>query len=162
MEPTKEVAPQSAMMMPEITAIGDGKSTVVDSNIPLIAKQIFSGQPRPPYSCQLQLETDVSDVAEEGRARTIFEVLCTITLKGMRVCFGEDADPRRLSQSQVGLLCDYVKSMGWELRIDTSPLEVDVDSAGETDPSKMEFYKLRLIDESAKKRSDITFRPLLA
>lgn len=128
----------------------------VETNIPYIAQQVFSIPPGPPCSIGLQLDTDVNDGRDEDQARTIFEILMTLTLKGMRVKYGENTDPRRLSEQQISTLQDYMKSFGWTFKIISSSEEENT-NRDMYNPTQIEWYRLRLPDPEYKLNHDIVF-----
>jgi len=145
---------------PKVQTEFDG-SAVVDTNLQEIVDQVFSIPPRPACSFGLvDVDTGEDNQTPEEAARTVFEVLMTLTLKGMKVKYGQEVDPRRLSESQIDTLKEYLRSFGWDFKI----LSTSMDDSSESEehrskftPKDVDWYRLRLPDFEYKLNHDIVF-----
>lgn len=92
------------------------ENTDTDDNLDEIAMAIFDRPiPLQEGSIQLQLEEMTSYIAEkEGVENFIFNILCMLTIKGIRILYGE-GDFLDLTKEQFEILCKYVRSFGYEL-----------------------------------------------
>lgn len=92
-------------------------------NIDGIVDNIYGKPPGPPKSIQLQLEEQFDD-----DTKVIFEVLCLITIRGVRKLYGQ-RNLLELTKQELDLVAEYVRSYGFELCVygndtDKSPWEL--------------------------------------
>jgi hypothetical protein len=119
----------------------------IESNIPFLARQIFSQPPGPPFSVVLQLE-DANEIEDRSpeQAQTVFEILAHILLEGIKVKYGKDKDPRKLNPEQIQTINKYMNSIGFNTVINTYTLEQTMDDPEGYKKTDIEFYRLRMID----------------
>ncbi len=145
---------------PSIQREFDG-SCVVDTNLQEIVQQVFSIPPRPACSFGLiDIDTGEDNQTLEESARTVFEVLMSLTLKGMRVKYGDGIDPRRLTNAQIDTLKEYLRSFGWDFKIQSSPINdstVSDEHRAKYTPKDVDWYRLRLPDYEYNLNHDIIF-----
>jgi hypothetical protein len=88
-----------------------------DDNLNELAEYIFSRPPQMPNAIQLQMDDSTYDLANvNGIDNTIFEILCVLTMKGIRKLYG-DIKIIDLSREQFEVISEYVKSYGYILRV---------------------------------------------
>ena len=101
-------------------------------NLEEIAQIIFTKPYGEPNSIQLQLEEVTSDIAlKYGIENFISNILCIITIKGIKILYGEDINILLLSESQLNTIKMYIRSFGYDLII----------SNDKSDISKINFKK---------------------
>lgn len=120
--------------------------STIESNIPSLAQQLFSMPPGKPFSIGLQLETGDVESRSPEQAQTIFEVLAHLLLYGIKVKYGEQQDPRRLNETQIETITEYMRSFGFNVILTSYPIEQTMDDPEEYTPNDIEFYRLRMID----------------
>lgn len=118
----------------------------IESNVPQLAQQIFSKPPGKPFSIGLELETDDVESRSPEQAQTIFEILAHLLLYGVRVKYGEEQDPRRLTESQIYTINEYMRSFGFNLVLNTYDVEQKMDDPEGYTQTDIEFYRLRMLD----------------
>lgn len=83
-----------------------------------IVESIFSKPPGEKSSIELQLEDVTAEIAERGFIEQfIFNILFLITYKGMKKLYGNDKEIITLTESEVELLKEYVRSYGYDMII---------------------------------------------
>lgn len=101
-------------------------------NLEEIAEQIFTKPYGEHNSIQLELEEVTSDIAlKYGIENFISHILCIITIKGIKILYGDDINILLLSESQLDTVRMYVRSFGYDLII----------SKDKSDISKIMFKK---------------------
>lgn len=132
----------------------------IETNIQALVEQVFRVDPAPACSLGLQLESELENNSLEEQSRTVFEILASILVKGLKFKYGDDTDPRRLSANQIAVLKEYMQSFGWNFKIETTSIDIDEEAddyrEGRT-PKEIEWYRLRLPDPEFKVKHDITF-----
>jgi len=89
-----------------------------------IAKIIFDGPPRPAGSVQLGLEDCAPpDAPPKMQAQILSEVLMLMFLEGVKVRYGEDKRPEKLTPAEIEALADYVRSYGFYILVRTNTLD---------------------------------------
>lgn len=89
-------------------------------NIEEIANNIFNFPPKHANSIQLQFDEVTADFAKtDGYENFLFNILFLITFRGMEILYGH-RDVLSLSKNQFDKLNEYVKSYGYELRVDAN------------------------------------------
>jgi len=118
----------------------------IESNVPQLAEQLFSKPASEPGTVLLQLETD--DVADRSpeQAQTIFEILAHLLLYGVKVKYGQDQDPRKLTKIQLDTLNKYMQSFGFNVVLNSYHIDETMDDPENYKPTDIEFYRLRMID----------------
>ena len=104
----------------------------------------------------MDVDTGMEHTTPEDSARISFEVLMQILLKGMRVKYGDNTDPRRLSESQINTLKEYMRSFGWDFKV----LSIEDESTyhrSKFTPKDIDWYRLRLPDPEMGVNHDIIF-----
>lgn len=119
----------------------------VESNIPSLAKILFSRSAGPPFSAVLQLE-DADSIADRSteQAKTVFEILAHLLLYGIKTKYGEDQDPRKLNSEQIKTINEYMNSLGFNVVVNTYDVSQTMDDPEGYKPTDIEFYRLRMID----------------
>jgi hypothetical protein len=94
-------------------------------NLDEIAEQIFTRPYKEPNSIQLELEEITSDIAFKYGIRSfISNILYIITLKGARILYGDNINLLSLTDYQLNIIKNYVKSYGYNLVISDNQNEV--------------------------------------
>jgi predicted nucleic acid-binding protein len=94
-------------------------------NLEEIAQQIFTKQYGPPNSIELQLEEVTCDIAlKYGIENFISNILCIITIKGVKILYGEDTNILLLTESQLNTIKMYVRSYGYDLSISNDKMDI--------------------------------------
>jgi hypothetical protein len=95
-----------------------------ENNIADIAKAVFSGEPRVANSVILGLEDCAPPGASpEKQAQILSEVLMLMFLEGIKVCYGDDANPASLTEQQIEKLSEYVRSYGFSIIVRSDELD---------------------------------------
>lgn len=118
----------------------------IESNIPQLAEQIFSNPPTAPFSIRLELETNDVQQRSPEQAQTIFEVLAHLLLYGIKIKYGEEQDPKRLSDSQISCITNYMNSIGFNVVLKSYTLDQRMDDPKDYTPNDIEYYRLRMMD----------------
>lgn len=131
----------------------------IETNIQSLVEQIFTIEPMQEFSLGLELESDLEGASPEEQARTIFEILASILMKGVKVKYGNDTDPRRLTPNQIDVLKRHFQSFGWTFKIETTSIETDESDEyrGDYTPGNIEWYRIRLPDQEYEVKHDIIF-----
>lgn len=114
----------------------------METNVPMIAQQIFGAQPKPPKTIQLNLEGAKND--DESPNQTIFQVLLLLFLEGIKVLF-DSTKPQNLSNEQIDLLRKYVHSYGIKLLIETQNMET-LPAPTQIQKNNLKDYQRRFYD----------------
>ena len=94
-------------------------------NLEEIAQQIFTKPCGEPNSIELQLEEVTCDLAlKYGIENFISNILCIITIKGVKILYGEDVNLLLLSESRLNTIKMYVRSYGYELQISNDQSDI--------------------------------------
>jgi hypothetical protein len=94
-------------------------------NLEEIAQQIFTKPYGPPNSIELQLEEVTCDIAlKYGIENFISNILCIITIKGVKILYGEDTNILLLKESQINTIKMYVRSYGYDLTISNDKMDI--------------------------------------
>ena len=86
----------------------------IETNIYEIARQIFSKPPQEPCTIQLMMSHEIPE--EETLTDFEFNLMGEITVTGMRMLFGQNANPVTLSETDFDYLNKYIRSMGYDLK----------------------------------------------
>lgn len=152
---------------PQLYSQFDGAS--IDSNIPELAEKIFSQPPKDPYTINLELQMapDIGSRTPQ-EAQTIFEVLSHMLLCGIRIKYGEQQDPKRLSPAQIEMMNRYMRSMGFNVVVRTYETHEMLDEANPANiapkkykPTDIEFYRLRMVDNELGIWHDLKIEPYM-
>ncbi len=141
--------------------------SAIDSNIPDLAEKIFSQPPKEPFMINLELQMAPDIVSRTPQeAQTIFEVLSHMLICGIRVKYGEQQDPKRLTPLQIQTITKYMQSMGFNLVIRTYATHelMEEDNVANVAPKKykptdIEFYRLRMVDNELGVWHDVKIEP---
>lgn len=131
----------------------------IQSNIPQIAQTLFGQPPSQPFTVGLELESPDIEHRTPEEAQTVFEVLAHILLYGVRVKYGEQQDPRRLTESQLEEINKYLRSFGFNMVLNTYEMEIQMDNPEDYTPNDIEYYRLRMIDSERGVWHDIKIEP---
>ena len=124
----------------------------MDPNISQIARVIFSKPPGAAGTMDLGLmECCPPDASQAEQSQIIFEVLITMFLEGIKVAFGSDTRPEKLTPAQMERVGNYFNSIGnydkgyaFYLRVKSEPLTqppvIPRSSATELKHIKERFY----------------------
>lgn len=89
---------------------------LMDDNLDDIVEQIFSKPPGNRCSVHLELEEETAEIAQEENVdRFVFNILFLITYKGMKKLYGKDKEIIGLTEVEIMVIKEYVRSYGYEL-----------------------------------------------
>ncbi len=145
----------------------DGGS--IESNIPELAEKIFSQPSKDPYTINLELQMAPDIISRTPQeAQTIFEVLSHMLLCGIRIKYGEQQDPKRLSPSQIDTMNRYMRSMGFNVVVRTYQTHEILEESNPANiapkkykPTDIEFYRLRMVDNELGIWHDLKIEPYM-
>ena len=83
-------------------------------NVKEIAERIFSQEPLPPKTINLQSEGYDGDYSIEDVTRYTHELVMSLTIEGMKVLFGH-SNPIELNEDEYILMRQYVNSYGYDM-----------------------------------------------
>lgn len=96
----------------------------METNLPEIAKAIFTGAARPDWTYGLGLEDCTPpDAGSAERGRTLFEIVLIMFFEGIKVRFGDDACAEKLTEQQLASLIPYMRSFGFTINVISNPLQ---------------------------------------
>lgn len=151
-------------------------SASIESNIPELAERIFSVNAQPPCTIGLELDIDGDNLNTNNnqlttqekteQTQTVFEILANILLCGIKIKYGEQQDPKRLSEKQIDTIKSYMRSMGFDVFITSFELsdKETIDSYDQLEretykPTDLEYYRLRMVDEELNFLHDLKIIP---
>lgn len=94
---------------PEAQKYDDG----LETNLFSIAQQICSKPPQKPETIQLYLGHDCPSDMDKDKLE--YELLATFTMGCIKVLFGDNVNPMKLSEDNMSLLNQYLNSIGYQM-----------------------------------------------
>lgn len=86
----------------------------IETNIYDIARQIFSKPPQDPCTIQLVMAHEIP--SDENLTDFEFNLMGEMTLAGLKILFGQDANPVTISETDFRHLNKYIRSMGYDMK----------------------------------------------
>lgn len=107
-------------------------TTTVPTTLQQFVEQVFTGEPKPPRSYTLTLDTEFTNTTDD--LKTVFECLTTVFTLGMKHRYSDEngkVDLINITPVQFQYMKDYFKSFGFEVMYEAKqhePMRTDMDN----------------------------------
>lgn len=89
----------------------------MDSSIEQLIQTLFSNDPPPPNSFNIELSIDesldINDEVSQQLAKQQSEILMNFFVSGCEIIYGEPVNPSKLSQIQIDHMNKYIHALGF-------------------------------------------------